>query len=136
MDVCEPVLALAAADSDLLRPMLAIGFVLGLLFLLLFLVRRLGAQGAPKLAALNWRAISPSFLRRRPPERATDDFVILGQLTLTPTHRLHVVSLRGHDVAVVTHPQGCEWFGLENLETARFSGALEDARAAAMRSGR
>lgn len=137
MEVCDPVLALGAADTDLVRPMLAIAFVLGLLFLLLYLVRRIAARGSnPLLRRLDWRALPLFAWRRQSPPEAAGEFAILGQLTLTPTHRLHVLSLRGRDVAIVTHPQGCEWFALANLEARQFSGVLEEARAAAMRSGR
>jgi hypothetical protein len=108
--------------------MLAIGFVLGLLFLFLFLVRRLAANGSVAELVARWRA-RPFSLRQRSRPQDTREVTIVGQLTLTPTHRLHVVSLRGRDVVIVTHPQGCEWFSLETLGTAAFSGVLEDARA-------
>jgi flagellar biogenesis protein FliO len=122
------VLALASSDTDLVRPMLAIGFVLGLLFLFVFLVRRLAASGSLAQFAPRWRT-RPLALGRGSGSRGAHEVSIIGQLTLTPTHRLHVVSLRGRDVVVVTHPQGCEWFSLETLAAERFSGVMEEARA-------
>jgi hypothetical protein len=129
MDVCEPVLALAATDADLVRPMLAIGFVLGLLFLFLFLVRRLAASGRAAGLATKWHRL-PQILRRGPRSEGTRDFSVVGQLTLTPTHRAHVLSLRGREVVVVTYPQGCDWFAVENPGGETFSAAVKDARAA------
>lgn len=127
MDALEPVLALASSDTDFVRPLLAIGFVLGLLFLFLFLVRRLAASGSVAQLAARWRT-RPLLLRRGSGPQGTRELLIVGQLTLTPTHRLHVVSLRGRDVVVVTHPQGCEWFPLETPGAGTFSGVLEEAR--------
>ena len=129
MDVCAPVLALASADTDLARPMLAIGFVLGLLFLMLFLVRRMAAKGSTASLAATLHAFPGTLLKRNSRSEATREFSIIGQLTLTPTHRLHVLSLRGRDVVVVTHPQGCEWFALDSLDTAAFSGVLKETHA-------
>ena len=127
MDALAPVLALASSDTDLVQPLLAIAFVLGLLFVLLFLVRRLAASGSLAQLAARWRA-RPLLRERGSRPREAREVSILGQLALTPTHRLHVVSLRGRDVVVVTHPQGCEWFSLETPGAATFSGALDEAR--------
>jgi flagellar biogenesis protein FliO len=127
MDVFEPVRALASSDTDLVRPMLAIGFVLGLLSLFLFLVRRLATSGSVAHLAARWR-MGPLLPRRGRRSRESHEASIIGQLTLTPTHRLHVVSLRGRDVVVVTHPQGCEWVPLEKLSAQNFPGVLEEAR--------
>jgi flagellar biogenesis protein FliO len=127
MDALRPGLALASPDTDLVRPLLAIGFVLGLLFVFLFLVRRLAASGSLAQLAARWRA-RPLLRERGSRPRETREVSILGQLALTPTHRLHVVSLRGRDVVVVTHPQGCEWFSLETHGAGTFSGALDEAR--------
>lgn len=128
MDAVEPVLALASSDTDLVRPMLAIGFVLSLLFLFLFVLRRLAASGSLARLAARWRT-RPLLLRRGTRSQEPVEVSIIGQLTLTPTHRLHVVRLRGRHVVLVTHPQGCEWFSLETLGTETFSGVLEEARA-------
>jgi flagellar biogenesis protein FliO len=127
MDALRPGLALASPDTDLVRPLLAIGFVLGLLFVFLFLVRRLAASGSLAQLAARWRA-RPLLRERGSRPRETREVSILGQLALTPTHRLHVVSLRGRDVVVVTHPQGCEWFSLETPGAATFSGVMDEAR--------
>jgi flagellar biogenesis protein FliO len=129
MDALRPGLALASPDTDLVRPLLAIGFVLGLLFVFLFLVRRLAASGSLAQLARQWRTRPFLLLRERGSRpRETREVSILGQLALTPTHRLHVVSLRGRDVVVVTHPQGCEWFSLETPGAATFSGVMDEAR--------
>ena len=129
MDALAPVLALASSDTDLVQPLLAIAFVLGLLFVLLFLVRRLAASGSLAQLARRWRTrpFLP-LLERGSRPRETREVSIVGQLALTPTHRLHVVSLRGRDVVVVTHPQGCEWFSLETHGAGTFSGVMDEAR--------
>jgi hypothetical protein len=33
---------------------------------------------------------------------------VVRHLTLTPTHRLHVIRVHGRELLLVTHPHGCE----------------------------
>jgi hypothetical protein len=128
MDAQQSVLALASADTDLAWPVLAIALVLSLLFLCLFLVKRFAVGGSLSNFAVKWRVIQGLHLRRRRSQQP-DEVSIVAQLNLTPTHRLHVLNLRGRELVLVTHPNGCKWLSDEDPGAREFAQALEDERA-------
>jgi flagellar biogenesis protein FliO len=45
------------------------------------------------------------------------------RLALTPHHSLHLISVHGRELLVVTHPQGCGLLAETSMESSRQTGA-------------
>jgi flagellar biosynthetic protein FliO len=75
---------------DILRQSLAITFVLGLLCLALWLLKRRGAAGLSLAKGRGGRGLLES----------------RGKLALTPQHSLHVVRIGERDFVLAVHPAG------------------------------
>jgi flagellar biogenesis protein FliO len=79
---------------EIVRQMLAIGLVLGLL----------GAA----VWALGRRGAARPFLRRGSGDGPIE---AAARLTLSPTHSLHLVRVRGRELLIAVHPGGCTLLG-------------------------
>jgi hypothetical protein len=60
---------------------------------------------------LNW---GPNLLNWTKQSGQREEVSVVRQLTLTPTHRLHVLRVHGRELLVVTHPRGCETLNIED----------------------
>jgi flagellar biogenesis protein FliO len=74
---------------DLMRQISAVIAVFALVGLLLWTLRRGG------------------FAMLRGPRLKNKSLESMERLALSPTHALHLVKIRGREVVVATHPQGC-----------------------------
>ena len=59
------------------------------------------------LGAALWAMRRGGFASLRGLKRATKSLESIERLPLTPQHSLHLVKIRGRELVVATHPQGC-----------------------------
>jgi flagellar biogenesis protein FliO len=85
---------------DLIRQLLAVGFVFALLGAALLVLRRSGAA---------------TFLMR--PKRGGEgrELQVVERLALTPHHSLHLVRVKGREILVSVSPSGCSILDKETV---------------------
>lgn len=84
---------------EIARQVLSILFVFGLLGAALWSLRRGGR--------VSFRGLFLSGLSLKGSAPKTRSLEAMERLALTPQHSLHLVRIRGREVVVATHPQGC-----------------------------
>jgi hypothetical protein len=92
---------------DVLSPILAILFVIGLLAGLLLLARRAALSKPTSLNSFRQRRLFSFPRRANPVSDEQCGLCVVKQASLTPSHRVHLLLVAGQNVLLCTHPQGC-----------------------------
>lgn len=119
---------------DVISPILAIFFVVGLLAGLLVLARRAGVGKPLSPGVFSKGRLFPFPVRRHSVAGERESLCILKQVVLSPSHRVHLVLVAGQNVLLCTHPQGCTVIPVGSSPLAQVQVDVQQNRATPERS--